>query len=84
MTGGIGFSRQGKQSFEENHKLGKIRKNSFDATVARTGETSDPDQLNESIQFRTLKRIQAKGGSWKLVLGLLLFLLVLGWIISQF
>ena len=25
MTGGIGFSRQGKQSFEDNHRLGKIR-----------------------------------------------------------
>lgn len=25
MTGGIGFSRQAKQSFEDNHRLGKIR-----------------------------------------------------------
>ncbi|TDQ19551.1 hypothetical protein DFQ04_1374 [Algoriphagus boseongensis] len=83
MTGGIGFSRQGKQSFEENHKLGKIRNNSLRTSLGRKVENSDSSQLEESLQFQNLKRVQAKGGSWKLVLISVLILLVIVWIISR-
>lgn len=52
MTGGIGFSRQGSQSFEENRKLGKIRPGNTSPQNTTKNTQANPKTLEELRDFR--------------------------------
>lgn len=80
MTGGIGFSRQGRQSFEDNHKLGKIRANSSKPGVFLERKEGEETALTESIAYlQSLREKRRKVQLWigsivTLIAILLLFL----------
>ncbi|GMQ29606.1 hypothetical protein Aconfl_22490 [Algoriphagus confluentis] len=81
MTGGIGFSRQAKQSFEDNHKLGKIRTKSIASGTFLKRTAGEESSLSESIAYlQSLRQKRRKTQIWissLLAFFSLLFLLVL-------
>ncbi|MDX5340278.1 MAG: hypothetical protein LPK25_14720 [Cyclobacteriaceae bacterium] len=85
MTGGIGFSRQGSQSFEENRKLGKIRPGITAAQNATKNTHPDPKSLAAIRDFhdkhqnklQSQKIITWLGIGLVLILGVLFFYWVL-------
>ncbi|GMQ26611.1 hypothetical protein Aoki45_32940 [Algoriphagus sp. oki45] len=65
MTGGIGFSRQGRQSFEDNHKLGKIRSKSSRPRVFLERKDGEESALTESISYlQSLREKRRKVQLW--------------------
>lgn len=60
MTGGVGFSKQASQSFEENHHLGKIRPKSTYTKGSRNLEKADSKALSEAIDHRNERKTNLK------------------------
>ncbi|MBA4300793.1 MAG: hypothetical protein C0433_11925 [Cyclobacterium sp.] len=80
MTVEIGFSRQSSQSFNENHKLGKIRPKSEDAGISRDEKNADPKALSEAIEYRNGRKTRLKNQSL-MILGLvILTAIILGYL----
>jgi len=75
MTGGIGFSRQGTQSFQENLNLKNSRQKAFSyPSIKRTTEGVDIIDLQNSINHRNKRAKSALLQSW--IVLLLIFTLV--------
>ena len=69
MTGGIGFSRQGTQSFQENLNLKNFRKKKSPyPSIKRTTEEVDIIGLQESINHRNKRAKSALIQSWIVLL----------------
>ena len=69
MTGGIGFSRQGTQSFQDNLNLKNFRqKVSPYPSIKRTTEGVDIIGLQESINHRNKRAKSALIQSWIVLL----------------
>jgi len=69
MTGGIGFSRQGKQSFQDNLNLKNFRqKVSPYPSIKRITEGVDIIGLQESINHRNKRAKSALLQSWIVLL----------------
>jgi hypothetical protein len=83
MTGGIGFSRQASQSFQDNQNLKKTRQKTVAATPKRTGDGIDLDTIQESIDFQNQKsesnRIQSLIGTILVLIILLSIVLLVVW-----
>lgn len=60
MTGGVGFSKQASQSFDENHRLGKIRPKSTYFKGSRNLEKADSKTLSQAIDHRNERKINVK------------------------
>lgn len=75
MTGGIGFSRQGRQSFEDNHKLGKIRANSSRPGVFLERKEGNEAALTETIGY--LQSLRERRKKVRLWVGSLVALIVI-------
>ncbi len=69
MTGGIGFSRQSTQSFQENLNLKNFRKKTSPyPSIKRTTEDVDIIGLQESINHRNKRAKSALIQSWIVLL----------------
>jgi len=79
MTGGVGFSRQASQSFQENHDLGKIRTKSSFFKSSRNLEKANSKYLSAAIEHRIQRKSLIKKN--RLVVGGILFLLVMVFIL---
>ena len=75
MTGGIGFSRQGTQSFQENLNLKNSRQKAFSyLSIKRTTEGVEIIDLQNSNNHRNKRAKSALLQSW--IVLLLIFTLV--------
>jgi hypothetical protein len=69
MTGGIGFSRQATQSFQDNLNLKNSRQKSFPSTsIKRNTEGIDIIDLQDSINHRNKRAKSVLIQSWIVLL----------------
>jgi hypothetical protein len=69
MTGGIGFSRQGTQSFQDNLNLKNFRQKAYPyPSIKRTTERADIIGLQESINHRNKRAKSSLIQSWIVLL----------------
>jgi hypothetical protein len=83
MTGGIGFSRQASQSFQDNQNLKKTRQKIATNPPKRPTNEVNLEAIQESITFQNKKseanRIQSLIGSILILILLLSIVLLVFW-----
>jgi ABC-type Fe2+-enterobactin transport system substrate-binding protein len=83
MTGGIGFSRQASQSFQDNQNLKKTRQKIATNPPKRPADEVNLEAIQESITFQNKKseanRIQSLIGFILILILLLSIVLLVFW-----